>query len=440
MNIVVYSRIAAGGFGDLFFGKKLVDFLLKKYPGSRVILLTNGTCDGNYSELINKFNTSGTIKALSLDLYQNQNFSKEKIDLLIVGPATAVSADEIVSSLSLSKHTPILILAEYDFGYESVQALVGEFKELGCSNVVGYETGLKRDSLGIFLDDNLCHYDKNNPAEKIKTFNSLSPAIRETILNGMSVEEYLQGNEIYLSYTANNVERFMATQIAFLKEGSSKNVDVIILGMKHQHEKITLTLRMQISNIIRKKFGQIVYQTSRFSSLIFARNFSEEKVYRVIYQEFLAHDDLLNLRKLAADFSAATGDQSYCEAISTNNIVVYDCRRWKFGFAEGMKQIARTVDPTQPIVNVISLERAVHLLAYAANQAEYDELAKLLKNEKIANSWFHYRQTIYRHKNLSTNLSALLDKLGIGGYGFYNYARGWMSQINFTPTIFRRFF
>lgn len=447
MKIIVYSY-ASNGMGDLNFGKKVVQYIKKRYQNIDVEFLTaseqNQTEDQKSG--IKSFNEKSKIPVIPCNIYVNAigpNKNLLDIDCLIVCPTLNISDTYFYSILPLNKRALILLIQEYDFNTPSNEyninfetgektiakdradntpehgnflrnKLIDDYKYI---NVLLSLTGLGRFSEGIFIDENAFTFEKDNYDKIAAEYYSKLPVTRGTIFKNLDIKNYFLTHDLYVSYSHENFERFFNVHARIID--GSKNVDVVIMGEKKNTIISSLHKNQQL--LFNKNFQDILYQSpNKLEEVVASRlsNVNNLKNYRVIHTGNISQEEALYLRYIGNEFSGATGDQSYSEAISASSIILYECRSWKRGFVKGMQYVAKKIDNSNklhsehlgrvPTEYLEPLTRAIYLLAHSSTNAEYDELANMLQDPEILNLFLIYKETVCKKHNFDYYLDKYL--------------------------------
>lgn len=419
MKIIIYSGYI-NNLGDLSFGRKMAEFFQKKYPKAEVSLVMQPTTSRRYKEAkengLGKFNEDTSFPITPLDEYNKSPEAQHQPDLVIIGPALVVLPNNI-ALLIKNQDTPIILMSEYDFPhyhYEELtkklqghknEGVADEKYDFSYTNIRHYPSGL--GSHGIFLDESILDYDPKNPQLVDENFKKLSLTRNTLLTEEKEPLTYLENTNISVNYSHNNAERFISIHYRIVT--TEKNVDLIILGEKTHKDKIIL--KKLADEILKKGFSKVIYQESDNAPEIIAESHKQGPTYRLIHTGRVSPDESRALRNLSGNFSGATGDQSYSEAIARSSIVIYECRGWKTEFVDAMKNLASEID------NSGTLTKTIGLLATASNENEYEELAKLLQYEKNIENLNAYRKIITEKYNLALNFS---NYLNIPRDDFYN--------------------
>ncbi len=402
MRVIIYSGYS-NGLGDLNFGKKLAAEVHAKYPDATIEFVTSSTKKLQLKPKgisdVESFNENNSIPVTPIDTFKE---SGRKGDIIIVGPVLTMQADE-VSALAANKDTPIMLSLEYDFNASwHMDEMVAELKKQEFKNIVQMPTGLGEGKSGIFLNKADTVLDKKNRHQVNAVFHEGLPITGDVIRGGKDPEAYLAQTNITVSYSHDNAERLLSIHREIVTP--NKNSDVIIMGEIKLNTKMIEALMTKPSPL-DKGFSKIIYERVGEEPKIIGETNLEGPVYRIVHTGRVSSGEAINLRKIGGNFSGATGDQSYSEAISTSNIVVYECQTWKQQLVVGMQDIANKIDPTG------QLSRAIHLLAFASSEVEYKELANLIKQEDIQKGFGLYQKEVLATKDLSAAFGTGLEKM-----------------------------
>ncbi len=402
MRVIIYSGYN-NGLGDLNFGKKLATEIQAKYPGATIELVTSPTKKLQSKKTgiadVENFNRNNTIQITPIDTFIE---SGEKGDIVIVGPVLTMKADE-VSILAANKNTPIMLSLEYDFNASwQMDDMIADLKTKGVENIVQMPTGLGEGKAGIFLSKAEGVFDKKNSDQVNTVFREGLPITGDIIRGGRDPDVYLAQTNITVSYSHNNAERLFLVHKELVTP--DKNTDMIIMGELSNKEKMIKAVMTKPSPL-DKGFSKIIYERVGEKPEIIGEMNNDGPVYRIVHTGRVSSAEAMNLRKIGGNFSGATGDQSYSEAIATSNIIVYECQSWKQELVAEMKSIANKVDPTG------ELSRAIHLLAFASKEDEYIELANLIKREDVQIGFALYQKEILATKDLSETFGAAVEKM-----------------------------
>lgn len=420
MKITVFCAFSFGT-GDFSFGRKTAEALQKKFPDAEISLVTLPTTiksdlqKEEMAKILPSFNKDSKFPVMYLDEYENKMRAEGKPitpDLIAVGPVLNFDPGYIDRVSANNKQTPIFTMQEYDFDPDFEITAKQAFKDRGYTKVTGIPTGINPQlgSAGMFVEASLVAFNKNDGAAKLAVFAKELPVTGQTILDGRSVADYSANTDVSVSYSHNNAERLLAVH-TMLKE-PVKNVDLIVMGENKldnpvlgQHETENHDRRELVKRtdaLLAKGFGSVVYQESGKEPEILGKSDNGGPVYRVLHTNRVTPSEAIALRKIGGSFGGATGDQSLSEAMSSTDVVMYETYSHKTGIAAGFGVIAKGIDPTG------KLERTVHLLSHAKNEAEYKELATSLKDPKVCSNLKEMKQIIIKN-DLTKNLPAAVE-------------------------------
>lgn len=372
------------GLGDLSFGDKLANQLQIQYPEAEIEIITSSTKTlkkkaGGYPNL-DAYNETKNFKVKKLDEYLASE--SKPPDIVVVGP-TLTAAVETIASVVPKGNTPIVLMTEYDFGSFHMEDRNQELKDMNFTNITQIRTGLGAECGGIFVDHDTALFDKTNMLAVNNVFTELTKT-KSALLQENSPVDYVNSTDITVSYSHNNAEKLLNTHALIVH--NTQNADLIIMGEKDHKDKKILA-EQTAATILERGFSKIIYQDLDGSTETISERDNGGPVYRVIHTGNVAPDEAVHLRKIGGQFSGATGDQSYGEAIANSSLVLYECQAWKADFVAGMERIALEVDPSAQLKETMTL--------LSSNSERNDqELSDHLQNPMIQASAQEFRQRI----------------------------------------------
>lgn len=404
-KIVIYSEYVDNN-GDLTFGCKMAAKIRAQYPDADIQVVTipkvtpwgNGRVENNKGmalERTNKlrdFNKDIPFPVQHLDDYTST--SSRLPDMIIVGPVVMPGCKHTVEYLAgrNNQSVNVLLISEYGFKQEHLEATKIELEKLKFKNVSLQTTGVTENK-GIFFDREIAGFDRTNEShvnDASKKIGNVGVYLHAT----GSLLDYLQSHDVAMHYSHNNAERVVGVHANYVE--ANRDTDLIVLGENNKNDRTSL-----IANIDRLKengFAKIVYVDCPKDPEVLFDSGDDGPTYRIIHTGRVSLEQSIALRKISGEFSGATGDQSYSEALSRSPIVIYETQPWKKDFLEDQVKLAAQIDPSG------QLPRAVLLMGSAKTEVEYVELAHLLKEPAIKAGLLQYRELVSQDHDLQSKL------------------------------------
>jgi hypothetical protein len=415
-NHIIIKINMSGGFGDLLFGLRLADILLKNLPSVEIALVFYDYELQNSQHIIKEY------PHLKNHCYRAQTYPEELPEAfkdpksgICIGVATYGSTSDLGYNLRLPDEYPLLALPEYALFSEkkyTQETSVETMRDVKVAGLTRYEYGIfidsklkaavqKKWSDFIFHSDPILHVDE------------LSEGLRKEIIGEQSPAKYSSRTNFYFGYG-----HFPPTQKHFIrsvahleKNKSSKNVDLLlILDEPDRLEQIfDDSLKEELA---LQGFGQIEITGSPSREPKIIKLKDSGRILRIMPKKELSHRDFEGCLLMSQPLSLITGDQSLSEGISAGKIFIYELFFHKFHLAESFKSLAAELK--LPLVEEYFVKTTVDLISLLKDErksSEYDELAtKFFLNKDFIEQWNIFIKYIQEKKSFNEKVVSLVGR------------------------------
>ncbi len=334
-----------------------------------------------------------------------------KIDYYIHGPV-------LEFLLCTPINTRILLMSEYSDNFPFYNVL--RLKKLLARRVSTLQTGfLSADfsykNKGILFTDSLIKMVKLkeiNIREYYRqihiSWQELPKNIIETLLGGLSIEDYYSTTELSVEYSHNSENNkllyHLNSHLHYLRvhqlyiQYSIKNQDVISMGGDIKNKRNALEFMIPI--LAKNGFSKIFYVDLDNEKMESVYNDNRDgKSYRLIHVDKITHMKMIELQKISSDLSGVTGDQSFSEALSASKLIVYNCMVWKKELVQQYIEIVSSIAQDDKVTELAML------LLVSNDEKQYARLGELLNDNIIINKLKNSASEIYKAYNLNNIIS-----------------------------------
>lgn len=422
-NHIIIRVKDCNGFGDILFGLKLTDEIVKNLPGIKVAIVfeKQETMDkalwvaSEYPYLKNCY--------LCEDLPEE---FKNPDNGLCIGAATFWTKSSFeFTRMGLNEKYKYISLPEYAFqnGHEI---------EPECF----LTTGVRRYDYGIFIERKMVEIEEadfqyfNDPVYHV---NELSDeTLKSDILKGRAIEDYSNTTNLYFGYGHQTLShKHFIRSVAHLEKNGPKDVDLVLVidEPSELEDIVALDLSFQ-KELVELGFGKIeILQSNnnRAVSIPFSSD-APSKTLRIIPRKKLTHQDIETSLLMSQKLSLATGDQSLSEAISARKIFIYELYLHKVGLDRSLRQLA--IDLNLPLIadflSKVSIpvkdvgfqnEDTKEYQSHSRREAsDYDLMAKSLLDPEFNKQWDSFLEHIYKYRSLNAKIIPLVLRLLASNY------------------------
>ncbi|KTD15549.1 hypothetical protein Lgra_0215 [Legionella gratiana] len=436
-RILIFSEYVDNN-GDLTFGCKLAANIASQYPNNKIDVCTIPKKRGKEAcakgmqlakdEKLNDFNKNNSYPVKHLDDYIKDN--KNKLDMVIVGPVVMPGCVQDILSLKkkIDFNTKILLISEYGFPQKSLEQIKELFTDQGFKNVSIQATGVT-EGKGIFVNQEIKNFNKKDQGQ-VQTVSQTLGAVGKLLYGAAdeaNLSSYLSSHEVAMHYSHNNAEKVVGIHTRYVN--SDKDTDLIVLGESAKNDKQALITNMEI--LKEKGFAKIVYVDAPNEPETLFDNGRDGSTYRIVHTGRVSLEQSIALRKISGEFSGATGDQSYSEALSRSPIVIYETQVWKRNFLEDQIALANQIDPSGQLGRTIQLMGSQDI-----KKNEYDELVDLLKQEFVKDGLQNFRKIATEDRCLQDKISEQIKDMTLvarnkkdEGFSFSKFKKDFMLLI-----------
>jgi hypothetical protein len=408
-NHIIIRIQLLGGFGDLLFGLKLADTLVKNLPSIEIALVflddqikQSLPLVQEYPHLVNCCYTSKTLPG---------QFKDPKSGICIGAASFYPSSIQICTELYLSNKYPFLLLPEYGLSYSQGNHNDEiSFKNLKFTRVAG----LARSEYGIFIDRRIkeaVEEDRSSRRDPLNHLHELSEGLRKEIIRDQSPPKYSSETDLYFGYghSLPSQKHFIRLVAHLEKNKSNKNIDMLLILRDPDKLESIFDERLR-EELAQQGFGQIEITGSPSREPRIIKLKDSGRSLRIIPKKGLSHRDFETCLLMSQPLSLITGDQSLSEGISANKIFIYELFVHKILLAESFISLASEL--RLPLVEEY-FKRAIvkrEDLTYRES-SQYDELAtKFLLNEDFIKQWNIFIKHIQEKKSFNEKVVSLVGR------------------------------